>query len=94
MVRLRGWVEAGDARLFKRQTQVSTRMNMKIGLRAAARMTDVFLRLMREDSGQDLVEYALFGCLVVLAAVVSMKSLGTRVTTVLSNVGSSLTSAI
>ena len=49
--------------------------------------------LLWEESGQDLIEYALVFCLVMLGAVASMKTLGTRIATVFSTVGTTLTTA-
>ncbi|MHB8302658.1 MAG: Flp family type IVb pilin [Acidobacteriaceae bacterium] len=51
-------------------------------------------RLVQEDSGQDLIEYALVAALIGLGAIVSMKALGTIISTAFSTVGSDLTSAM
>ncbi len=52
------------------------------------------VRLAREDSGQDLIEYALVAALIGLGAVVSMKSLTSHIGDAFNQVGSSLGSAV
>ena len=47
--------------------------------------------LMRDESGQDLVEYALVVSLIALGATASMSSLATSLSTAFSKVGSKLT---
>lgn len=49
--------------------------------------------LLREEEGQDLIEYALLAGLIGLAAVASVKVLATKISTAFSSVGSQLTSA-
>jgi pilus assembly protein Flp/PilA len=49
--------------------------------------------LMTDESGQDLIEYALVAALVALGAVASMRTLGTTLSTAFTNIGTSLTSA-
>jgi pilus assembly protein Flp/PilA len=49
--------------------------------------------LMTDESGQDLIEYALVAALVALGAVASMKTLGTAISTAFTNIGTTLTSA-
>ncbi len=51
-------------------------------------------RLLKEDSGQDLIEYALVAALIGLAAVGAMRGLSTKISTSFNAVGSNLTSAI
>ena len=51
-------------------------------------LTDAFVR---DESGQDLVEYALVLALVALAATVSMKALATTIGTAFTSVGTKLT---
>lgn len=53
-------------------------------------MTD----LLRDDSGQDLIEYALVAALIALGAVVAIGTLGNDISNLFNNVGSTLTSAI
>ena len=49
-----------------------------------------FQRLMREEQGQDLVEYALLVCLIALAAISGVNHVATATTKVFSNISSSL----
>jgi pilus assembly protein Flp/PilA len=54
----------------------------------------VILRnLVNEESGQDLIEYALVAALVGLGAVAALNSLKTTVGTTFNGIGSTLTSA-
>jgi len=50
--------------------------------------------LIVEESGQDLIEYALVAALVGLSAVVSMKSLSTTIGNAFANIGTTLTSSL
>jgi pilus assembly protein Flp/PilA len=50
--------------------------------------------LIVEESGQDLIEYALVAALVGLGAVASMKTLATSIGTAFTNIGTTLTSSI
>jgi pilus assembly protein Flp/PilA len=52
----------------------------------------IIKRLWAEESGQDLIEYALLVALVALAAAVGMNSLATAINTEFANLGTSLTS--
>ena len=54
----------------------------------------LFNALMQDESGQDLIEYALVAGLVGLAAVGAMSGLSTKISTAFNSVGSSLTSSI
>ena len=56
-------------------------------------MKDLLKRLWQEEEGQDLVEYGLLIFLIALAAVASMKSLASSISTVFSNAATSLTNA-
>ena len=47
-----------------------------------------------EDSGQDLIEYALVAALLGLGAVASMKTLATKISTAFGTIGNSLTSNV
>jgi pilus assembly protein Flp/PilA len=49
-----------------------------------------FQNLMNREEGQDLVEYALLVCLIALAAITGVNKVATAVTTVFSNISSSL----
>ena len=50
--------------------------------------------LLKNEEGQDLVEYALVVALVAFGAVAAMKLLGTEISTVFSDITSTLTSAV
>ena len=47
-----------------------------------------------EESGQDLIEYALLTALVGLGAVVSIKGLATKITTAFNSIGTTLTTNV
>lgn len=50
--------------------------------------------LVRDESGQDLIEYALVAALIALGATASMSSLATSISTAFSTVGSKLTASV
>jgi pilus assembly protein Flp/PilA len=54
----------------------------------------LFSDILRDESGQDLIEYALVAALVGLGATASMKTLATTIGTALTGIGTRLTSAI
>ena len=56
-------------------------------------MKEILKRLWVEESGQDLIEYALLVALVALAATLGMNSLATAINTEFANLGTSLTTA-
>jgi pilus assembly protein Flp/PilA len=56
-------------------------------------MKQLFTNLMVEESGQDLIEYALVAALVGLGAVAAMKGLSNNIGNTFNSVGNSLTSA-
>jgi len=49
--------------------------------------------LLNDESGQDLIEYALVAGLIGLVAVVAMTSVGTSITAAFNKIGTQLTSA-
>ena len=51
-------------------------------------------QFLEDESGQDLVEYALLGCLIGLGAVSSLKSVATGVAGIFTTVGSTITTGI
>jgi pilus assembly protein Flp/PilA len=57
-------------------------------------MKQIFKSLMTDESGQDLIEYALVAALVGLGAVAAMKGLSTSIATTFNGVGNSLTNAV
>ena len=56
-------------------------------------MKSFVARLLREDDGQDLIEYALLAALIALAAVTAMNQLGGAINQKFDAVSSSLSSA-
>lgn len=54
----------------------------------------LFVALANDESGQDLIEYALVAGLIGLGAVVAMSGLATKIGTAFGTVGSSLTKAV
>jgi pilus assembly protein Flp/PilA len=54
----------------------------------------VLSNLMKDESGQDLIEYALVAGLIGLGAVVAMSSLSATIATAFGSVGNQLTNAI
>jgi pilus assembly protein Flp/PilA len=54
----------------------------------------VFASFMKEESGQDLIEYALVAGLIGLGAVVAMTSLSGKISNSFNSIGSSLTNAM
>jgi pilus assembly protein Flp/PilA len=57
-------------------------------------MKQLLTKLVAEESGQDLIEYALVAALVGLGAVAAMKGLSNSIGTTFNGVGNSLTSAV
>jgi pilus assembly protein Flp/PilA len=53
----------------------------------------MFIAFLNDESGQDLIEYALVAGLIGLGAVVAMSGLATKIGTAFNAVGSQLTSA-
>jgi pilus assembly protein Flp/PilA len=51
-------------------------------------------KLIAEDSGQDLIEYALVAALVGLGSVIAMKGLATSISTTFNGVGNAVTNAV
>ncbi len=54
----------------------------------------LFRNLLQDESGQDLIEYALVAGLIGLGAVVAMSSLSTKIGTAFGSVGTQLTTAV
>lgn len=55
---------------------------------------EVLANLLRDDSGQDLIEYALVAALIGLGATAAMTGLSTTIGTALTGVGTKLTTAV
>jgi pilus assembly protein Flp/PilA len=61
------------------------------GLNAAdSRMSRLLSRFREEESGADMIEYALIGTLVALAAIAGIQGVGSKIATYYSNIASSL----
>jgi pilus assembly protein Flp/PilA len=56
-------------------------------------MRDVFVRLWKEEEGQDLTEYALLLVLLALAATATLHTLATAIQNVFSNAATNLSTA-
>jgi Flp pilus assembly pilin Flp len=50
-------------------------------------MKNVFKRFIREDQGQDLIEYAFLAVFIALVVTVAISSVGTALTTQFNNIG-------
>ncbi|HEY0757645.1 MAG TPA: Flp family type IVb pilin [Acidisarcina sp.] len=57
-------------------------------------MKQRLIDLVHDDSGQDLIEYALVSALIALGAVASMKTLATTIGSAFTSVGTKLSSAV
>ena len=57
-------------------------------------MRQALRNFLREESGQDLIEYALVAAILALAAVAGMSTLASNISNAFSAVGSKLSSAI
>ena len=65
---------------------VRTKLGRSASKRRRHVVRDLFLRLVREDEGQDLIEYALLAGFISLMAVVAITNVGSGVNTVYGNV--------
>jgi pilus assembly protein Flp/PilA len=59
-----------------------------------SRMLEVLRGLHQDESGQDLIEYALVAALIAFAAVAAMRSLAQQINNAFSIIGSKLTNAL
>jgi pilus assembly protein Flp/PilA len=57
-------------------------------------MKQLFTNLLNDESGQDLIEYALVAALLGLGAVASMKTLASNLNTAFASIGTTLTSNV
>jgi len=57
-------------------------------------LKQLFSEVLRDESGQDLIEYALVVALIALGAVAAMRTMATSVGSALATVGGKLTGAI
>lgn len=58
-----------------------------------ANILSVLRNLHNDESGQDLIEYALVASLIAFGAVATMNTLGSNISTAFGSIGSKLTSA-
>lgn len=56
-----------------------------------SRVSVTAAHLWKDETGQDLIEYALVAAVVGLGAIASMKTLGTKIGTAFSGIGTTLT---
>ena len=56
-------------------------------------MKSMFVRFVREDAGQDLIEYALLAGLISLASVLAITALGTAIQGKFTDAGAAVTAA-
>jgi pilus assembly protein Flp/PilA len=57
-------------------------------------LQQLFSNLLRDESGQDLIEYALVAALIGLGATATMRTLAISIGTALTGVGTRLTNAV
>jgi len=57
-------------------------------------MKHFFQNLLNDESGQDLIEYALVAGLIGLGAVAAMSSLSTKIGTAFTNIGTTLSTSV
>ena len=57
-------------------------------------MKNFITRFVREDEGQDLVEYALLIAFIALACIVGLQNLGTAINNTYNSISSSLSGAV
>ncbi len=57
-------------------------------------LRELWIRLVKEESGQDLIEYALVAALIGLGAVAGMKTLANNIGNAFNSVGSTLSSSV
>jgi pilus assembly protein Flp/PilA len=54
----------------------------------------ILVNLVQDESGQDLIEYALVAALIALGSVAAMGALSTSISTAMSSVGTKLTTSV
>ena len=57
-------------------------------------LKNVFSALLNDESGQDLIEYALVAGLIGLGAVTAMSGLSTKISTAFTSIGTTLTTNV
>jgi pilus assembly protein Flp/PilA len=86
---------SGDVWVLKLPYLLRPKLGTKIGEQEMNKlMTKLYLtfQALREEHGQDLIEYVLIGGIVALGAVAGMSTFATDVNTAFSNLGAKLTS--
>jgi len=68
--------------------------NLQTEKKTMSKANKLFTKLMQDDSGQDLIEYALVAGLIGLGAVVAMTTLSTTVGNAFAAVGTKLSAAV
>jgi pilus assembly protein Flp/PilA len=63
-------------------------------LKSATHARNALLRFIRDETGQDLIEYALVAGLIGLGAVLAMSGLSSKIKQAFNTVGNGLTNAI
>jgi pilus assembly protein Flp/PilA len=58
------------------------------------KINNIFSTFLSDESGQDLIEYALVAAIIALGAVAAMTSLATGISTAFTTVGTKLTNAV
>ena len=58
------------------------------------KLKQIVFALVKDESGQDLIEYALVAALIGLGAVTSMKSFATTISSAFTSIGNTLTSSV
>ena len=56
-------------------------------------MKNLFVRFVREEEGQDLIEYSLLAALIAVACIVAMKALAVNINGIFTKIGAALTAA-
>jgi pilus assembly protein Flp/PilA len=57
-------------------------------------LTNILSGLMRDESGQDLIEYALVAAIIALGATAAMTTLAGSITSAFTKIGTSLTNSV
>jgi len=68
-------------------------VDVAIEFRETDQMKNLLLRLVREEDGQDLIEYALLAAFISLAAVAAITQLGTAINNIYTKISSTLEGA-
>jgi pilus assembly protein Flp/PilA len=56
-------------------------------------MKNLIVRFVREEDGQDLIEYSLLAALIAVASIVAMKALAVNINAIFTKIGLALTTA-